>query len=470
VCPVPSATPTSPERAAWKPRHSTFVFGSAAVQGRVISLDYALTGGPDPDVSFTETLELPPGLPAPAADDPIVHDLVDGIHRTFGVSYFKCAVPRHIVAPPVASADAHYWNLLYTEGLSEFYYTNQLDPRAHSGFPNTGETPSAGRAAVPSSDSASRETALVLVGGGKDSAVVREIVRHGGVDAVAFSLGSSPWIARSVTAMDLPHVTVKRTLDPKLRDLNRLGAWNGHVPISACIASLAMLVAHLGGHRYVLAGNERSADDRNLTWRNLPVNHQWSKSFVFENAFSAWCERHVPGGPTYFSLLRTLTEVRIAEAFANHPRYFDHFASCNGNFRLEPSGQPARWCGTCPKCVFVFLVLAPHVTDENLTTIFGRELLGDPANAPLLDRLAGVTGFKPFECVGTAEETKGALTQLARQGRLPEVVRHWYEQSVAPRIEDPDALLNALRAADGPHGIPPIWQERLHAYLTSQES
>lgn len=467
---MPSATPASPERAAWKPRHSTFVFLSAAVQGRVISLEYALAGGPDPDVTFTETLELPPSLPAPAPDDPIVRDLVDGIHRTFGVSYFKSAVPRQIVATPVTSADAQYWNLLYTEGLSEFYYTNQLDPRAHSGFPDTGERASAVRAAVPSRDTASGETALVLVGGGKDSAVVREIVRHAGVDAVAFSLGSSPWISRSVTAMDLPHLTVKRTLDPKLRDLNRLGAWNGHVPISACIASLAMLVAHLGGYRSVLAGNERSADDRNLTWRNLPVNHQWSKSFVFEKAFSAWCERHVPGGPRYFSLLRTLTEVRIAEAFAHHPRYFDHFASCNANFKLEPNGPSARWCGTCPKCVFVFLVLAPHVTSEVVAAIFGRELLGDPENALLLERLAGVTGFKPFECVGTAEETKGALTQLARQGRLPGAVRRWYEESVAPGIEDPDALLNALRLTDGPHGIPPIWEERLHAYLASQKS
>lgn len=464
MCPSPSAAPAPPERAS-KPRHAAFVFRSAAVHGRVISLEYALSGGPDPDVSFTETLELPPSLPAPAPDDPVVVALLDGIHRVFGVSYYKCAVPHEIVASPASDLDARFWDLLYTEGLSEFYYTNQLDPRAHGAFPRSDETPAAEAASGRLDD-----RTLVLVGGGKDSAVVREIVRYAGAPAAAFSLGSSPWISRSVAAMGLPHLTVKRTLDPALREMNRLGAYNGHVPISACIAAIATLVAYLGRYAYVVAGNERSADERNLTWRNLPVNHQWSKSFVFEREFAAWCDRRVHGGPRYFSLLRPLTEVRIAEAFASHPRYFDHFASCNGNFRLEADGDPARWCGTCPKCVFVYLMLAPHLGDAELGAIFGDDLLRDPRNADMLERLAGVTGFKPFECVGTAEESQAALTQLAQRGRLPDAVRRWYERSVAQRVTDPESLLKRLRAADGPHAIPPIWEERLHAYLAAQES
>jgi UDP-N-acetyl-alpha-D-muramoyl-L-alanyl-L-glutamate epimerase len=461
--------PTTSERAGSRPRHAAFVFRSAALHERVISLDYALSGGPDPDVSFTETLELPAVLPVPASGDPMVRDLLDGIHRTFGVSYYKCAVPRQIIAPPVSGADAQLWDLLYTEGLGEFYYTNQLDPAAHTGFPSTEPAPGTSDGPARPRHSAPDDKALILVGGGKDSAVVREIARHAGVEASAFSLGSSPWIVRSAAAMGLPHWTVRRTLDPKLREMNRLGAWNGHVPISACIASLAMLVAHLAGYGYILAGNERSADDQNLTWRGLSVNHQWSKSLIFERQFAAWCDRHAHDGARYFSLLRPLTEVRIAEAFASHRAYFAHFASCNGNFRLEPGGDPPRWCGTCPKCVFVYLVLAPHLGGEDLTAIFGGDFLRPPSNAQLLERLAGVTGFKPFECVGTAEETQASLTLLARQGRLPDAVRRWYEETVAPRMADPDALLKRLRAPDGPHGIPPIWQERLHAYLATQE-
>ena len=464
VCPLPaSAMPESSGRAGAKPSHAAFVFRGASVEGRVISLDYALSGGPDADISFRETLELPSNLDIPRPDDPVVRDLLDGIHRAFGVSYYKCAAPRQIFAPPVSDVDARFWDLLYTEGLSEFYYTNQIEPLARPAFPR-GEPPPARSSVSPLG-----ERALILVGGGKDSAVVREIVRHAGIDAAGFSLGSSPWISRSVLAMGLPHLTVSRTIDPKLRELNRLGAWNGHVPISACIASLAMLVAYLGRYAFVVVGNERSADERNLTWRDLPINHQWSKSFVFEAQFAAWCERRMQGGPEYFSLLRPLTELRIAEAFASHPCYFDKFASCNGNFRQEP-GSPRRWCGTCPKCVFVYLVLAPYIRDEALAAIFEGNILEDPSNAILIERLAGVTGFKPFECVGTAEETQAALTQLARQGRLPEAVRLWYEHSVAPSIGDPDSLLKRIREPDGPHGIPPIWERRLHAYLATQES
>ncbi len=470
VCPSQSVAPTSSERAGPKLKHAAFVFRAVTVRGRVLALEYALTGGPDPDISFTETLELPSSLPVPNLDDPVVRDLLDGIHRVFGVSYFKSAVPRQIVASPVDAADAQFWDLLYTQGLGEFYYTNQLDPRAHAGFPRSEPTRASAGAAVRTSVSALDDRALVLVGGGKDSAVVREIVRHSGVDAVAFSLGASPWISRSVLAMGLTHWTVKRTLDPKLYEYNRLGAYNGHVPISACIAFLSVLVAYLGRFATIVAGNERSADDQNLTWRGLAINHQWSKSFLFEQQFAAWCARRMQGGPRYFSLLRPLTEVRIAEAFATHGAYFDHFASCNANFRQEASERPARWCGTCPKCVFVYLVLAPHVRDDELAAIFDGDFLGDPTNAPLLERLAGVTGFKPFECVGTAEESHAALTQLARQGRLPDAVRRWYDQNVAPRIADPESLVTRLRAPDGPHGIPSIWEERLHAYLAARES
>src|SRR5579862_9625236 len=82
----------SPQRAAGRPRHCTFVFGETKLSGRRVELNYRLAGGPDPDVAFVETLELPVQVAAPDPADPAVVRLLDGIHRTFGVSYFKAAV------------------------------------------------------------------------------------------------------------------------------------------------------------------------------------------------------------------------------------------------------------------------------------------------------------------------------------------------------------------------------------------
>jgi hypothetical protein len=450
----------SPEVTPARPRHREFEFSRASLSGRTILLGYRLSGGPDVDIDFTERLELPSALPAPDPGDPVVARLVDAIHRMFGVSYFKAAAPRRLVAPPVDDADADFWDRVYTEGLGEFYYTNGLDPRGHSGFPRGGASPPAVPVARPTD-----ERAIVLVGGGKDSAVAREVVRHAGVPAVALSLGAAPWIARSVEAMATEHLVVRRHLDPRLAEVNGRGAYNGHVPISACIAVVSILVAYLGGYQDLVVANERTADEGNLTWNGLTVNHQWSKSFGFEASLHEFCGRHFSGGPRYFSVLRPLTELRIAGAFATHSEYFDDFTSCNGNFRQRPAETPARWCGRCPKCVFAYLMLVPYLSEGDRLRVFGGDFLDTDHGVRMLERLTGVRGFKPFECVGTASESRAALARLARQGRLTAPVATWYETHLARDVGDPLALWRAARASGGPHCIPREWETRLYAYL-----
>jgi hypothetical protein len=418
-----------------------------------------LTDGEDPDVAFEERLVLPEAVPVPDPADPGVAALLDGMHRAFGVSYFKAAVPARVRARPLPEDDARFWDTLYTLGLGEFYYRNDLDPRGRVCFPRGSSLPSA-RQREPT-----HERVLLLAGGGKDSAVAREVVRHAGVSADALSLGTAPWITRSVEAMGLRHLVIRRDVDPTLFELNERGAWNGHVPISACIAFVASLVAYVGGYAAVIVANERSADEPNLVWNGIPVNHQWSKSLDFERAFQAWCARRWSGDPVYFSILRPLSEVRIAAAFARHAQYFAHFTSCNANFRYRAHAVPPRWCGRCPKCVFVQLALAPQLDDGTLDHVFGGQFFADPANRQILEALVGMTGFKPFECVGTATESRAALARLATQGRLAESVRPWYLQHVAPSVDDPAAEWRRATAVGGPHCIPPTWEARLRAYL-----
>jgi hypothetical protein len=424
-----------------------------------------LAGGPDRDISFTEVIELPSTLPAPVAGDPIVQELLKGVHRVMGVSYFKTAVPRSIVAEPTSLADAEFWDTLYTEGLGEFYYRNALPPLPTPLFPRA-----QGLADVSATAQPARERALVLVGGGKDSIVAREIVRHANVPCDGFALGGAPWIRRSAQAMGLELLTAQRTLDPQLGALNAAGAFNGHVPISACIAFVATLVAYLGGYSSVVTANERSADEGNTTWNGLNINHQWSKSIGFERAFQAWCSRRLQTWPVYFSLLRSLSEVRIASEFVSYPEYFASFASCNANFRQRPDSEPARWCGGCPKCVFVQLIFAPLMDDAALGSTFGRRFIDDESNRALLEELTGVSGIKPFECVGTASESLGALAVLQKQGRLHGSLASWYAQRWGGQSDALVRQWQALLAPTGESCTPEAWEKRLHAYLGRNRS
>jgi hypothetical protein len=143
----------------------------------------------------------------------------------------------------------------------------------------------------------------------------------------------------------------------------------------------------------------------------VPVNHQYSKSLEFERLLRDLLTTTVDPGLTYGSALRPYSELAIARAFAGLERYHPTFCSCNTAFRQQaPAGQ--RWCGACPKCRFVALMLAPFLDREALAAIVGRDLFADP------DQVVGFAALmsdddKPFECVGERRESAAALTLLA---------------------------------------------------------
>jgi len=442
-----------------RPRHAAFRFTHAGLHGRELRLGYQLAGGPDPETSFEETLLLPDTLPAPDPADPVVQRLVDACHRAFGVSYFKAALPERIEARPVPAAEAAFWNLLYTEGLGEFYYRNGLSPLGKAAFPETAEARS-----VLSGNQAGAGS-LVLIGGGKDSALVADIVAGSGTPAAALALGDSHWMRRSAAAAGLPLHLIGRRLDRRLLDLNAAGAWNGHVPISACIAFVSTLVAQAAGYAEVIVGNERGAEEATLNVDGFTINHQWSKTLRFERAFRAWCALQFTQGPSYFSLLRPLSELRIASLFAALPAQHGSFTSCNANFRQGEDQRP-RWCGHCAKCVFVALLLAPHLQQEQLRQIFAGDLLDDSTNIGVLEALLGLGAGKPWDCVGTLQECRLSLTALARQQRLGPVLQALVERH--PQVllgEDFAAAWEQEWQVSAQHCLSPVWQERLHAYL-----
>ena len=72
----------------------------------------------------------------------------------------------------------------------------------------------------------------------------------------------------------------------------------------------------------------------------------------------------------------------------------------------------------CPKCLFVYIILTPFLSQEELVHIFGENLLEKDSLDLDFRELTGIEENKPFECVGTRREVLVALkTFIARGGK-----------------------------------------------------
>lgn len=380
----------------------------------VATFDYLLDG-PSPE-AFTETIEFPVAGAVPDA----FYRVLDLLHVVAGVSYYKAGAPPRVEAPkPVPAEAAALFTAIYTHGLAEYAYRNDL-PFV---LDLVVEVPSLSAPATPVDNADGRP--LSAVGGGKDSIVTCEILRAAGLDPVPFSVNPNPVIVSVNAASGLPALAARRKLDPRLFELNKAGALNGHIPVTAINSLIAVATAVWHGLGPVVMSNERSASDPNLIWNGHEVNHQWSKGIAAEGLLRSAVTAHAGLTEPYFSLLRTLSELHIAQLFARSEptragkpqneehKYDDVVTSCNKAFKLhDPS---VRWCGDCPKCRFVFLAMAPAMSRDRLTKIFGRDLFADPAQVPGYLELLGIDAHKPFECVGEVEESLVALTLMSEQ-------------------------------------------------------
>lgn len=418
-----------------------FTYRSLAPDG-LVRLGYALD-----DIEFEETLQLP----APRFRGAIaVEGLLDLLHWVAGVSYFKAAIPRHLVcetgAPPPAAE--RLLAALYSEGLGEFAVVNRLTRLPDPQFPRGVDSPNHNEPSPPTS-------LLVPVGGGKDSAVAVEIARHSGLETYLFSVGDALPISATANVAGLPRHLVRRTIDPRLLELNRSGALNGHVPVTAIVSCVALLTAATQGIDAVLMANERSASAGNFVWNGVEINHQFSKSRHAERLL-ADAVAEIEDAPQIFSILRPASELAIARAFANLDQYHPVFTSCNRVFQLNPEERLGSWCCDCDKCRFVFLILAPFVTPEQLTAIFGADLLADPAQYDGFALLTATGGDKPFECVGEVEECVAAIEILSKHALWQDHanVRRLAGEVLAQRGGVSEAEISAHFALSDDHDIP----------------
>ncbi|MEK7632845.1 MAG: endonuclease domain-containing protein [Patescibacteria group bacterium] len=438
-----------------------FIFKSYSfdrVSGEVL-LKYGID-----DEEFVERLVFPiPATGIPEGIDGALNRALFTLHLMAGVSYYKAKLPPTIVVESgklsVEQADA--WNTLYTHGLGEFFFRNDLDFRGYVQFPNDGiSAPSM----VEVEGALVGGGAIVPIGGGKDSLVAIEMLRAASIPFDLFMFGNHSRIREVATEVGGKLFSVSRTIDPKLIELNKAGAWNGHVPITAYVGIAASIVAMLNGRRDVIFANERSANSGNTEMNGIVINHQYSKSLEAERDIQTYLGTFVSKNVRIFSLLRPLSELDIARRFAANAQYFGVFSSCNTNYKQGGVPTVTRWCGKCPKCAFVFVMLGAFIPRRKMVEMFGEDLLVREDLLSMYKDLTGYGTMKPFECVGEFEEVIAAFALIHGRGEYEDSpMMKWFEAEVMNTRKDIDALIDRALMLSKEHAMPEEYAQLVYA-------
>jgi UDP-N-acetyl-alpha-D-muramoyl-L-alanyl-L-glutamate epimerase len=376
------------------------------------------------------------------------------------LSYWKttCTPLINITAMELTPEQIDWWKDLLIKGMGEYFYKNNINFTA----PDFVNLKSTGEKFPPKYISENKNKVLIPVGGGKDSAVTLDFIKLQNQPFGVMLLNPTQ-AALSMTEIASPQETIiiNRVLDPLLLKLNSDGFYNGHTPFSAYLAFLGVLVGGIFGYDSVALSNERSSNEATTEFLGQEINHQYSKSFEFENKFREYCDQHLTN-INYYSLLRPLFELEIAKLFTKLPKYFEIFRSCN------QGAKSGVWCGKCPKCLSTFILLAPFLNETQLKAIFTNDLFTDLSLYPLLEQMAIVGKVRPFECVGGQEETIIGLylaTQKYAGVKLPELLEKAQTQILTHENNLEIRAQQILTAWDTNNNIPEKLSELLKKYI-----
>jgi hypothetical protein len=408
--------------------------------------------------NFTETLVFPINQPISNIPQNLLNNALDNLSLALGISYYKLYCPKQIILEgmQLSKEQADFWNTVYTKGLGEFFYKNQIDSRGLICFPFTDNV-------VPSLVSLPRkERSLVGIGGGKDSIVSAEFLKFLKKPFTGFVVETHAIKEQVARLLGVDLIFVRREIDPKLFELNKKAdVYNGHVPASSLYAFVGLMTALFYDYRYIIVSNEQSANYGNTEYLGEVINHQWSKSFEFESLFQEYVKHYITRDVEYFSLLRPFSELAIARRFANYPQYFSVFSSCNRNFKITEKTNK-KWCAECSKCVFTFAILSAFLPKQELINIFGQDLFNQTSLVATYKELLGVSKIKPFDCVGTPEEVQVAFyLAMKKKEYNNDLMMNLFQEEVYPKIKNIDAIGKEVFKLSDKHRIAKEFQEVL---------
>jgi len=403
------------------------------------SFDYVLKDS-DLHVSFcfkSSELEFNPSLVIKEVslkniEISVLDNLVFNLGMIEMFSYWKVVCSKKIIvkAGKLDAKQIKWWKDILLNGMGQYFYENKIDFTG-SDFV---EIVSSGSLKVKKGK-ASGKGILIPIGGGKDSAVTLELMQKFKKDVDCFALNPVSNVKEMFKVSGYKKmIVVERKIEEKLLLLNRKGYLNGHTPFAAYLSFLTVLVSVLFNKKFVVFSNEDSSNEGNVKWLGHEINHQYSKTYDFEKKFREYCSSYLVNGLEYFSVLRLLYEIQIARVFSYMKDYFPVFLSCN-EAQKTYSGtkkKTGKWCGACSKCLFVYMILYPFISKDELFSIFGSDLFEKKELLPILKELIGEREVKPFECVGTRKEALVALYLSYKKGESSYLLKY-FENNILPK-------------------------------------
>ncbi len=328
------------------------------------------------------------------------------------ISYYKLTCSPKIIIKPmyIDSKQSEFFKKVLYNGLGEYFYKNNIELNYDEFLDIVVESDN--KYNLPSFTD-NYEGNLIPIGGGKDSIVSLELLKD--YDNKMFLLDRNLYPKNKAAYESIykagysdSDITVFRNeLDLQLLELNKKGYLNGHIPISACISMASFILAYLNNKKYIVLSNEASANEGNFT--GLKVNHQYSKSYEYELDFRNYAKEYLNPNISYFSLLRGWNEYQIVQEFLKHKEYLSIFRSCNRGTKEN------IWCNHCSKCLYVYIMLYPYLTEEELRLVFDKDMLDDKTLEEEFLDLVVSSRLKPFECVGTRLEINYSLQEALRR-------------------------------------------------------
>jgi UDP-N-acetyl-alpha-D-muramoyl-L-alanyl-L-glutamate epimerase len=339
------------------------------------------------------------------------------------ISYWKLTCsPKLIIKPfSLSGEQINWWKKQYFYGLGEFFYLNSIKTNFDD-FVNI-EVQSEKHLSIE--DLKLKDSTIIPLGGGKDSIVTLNLLKESQEYIRCMIVNPRPATVKTaeiagITEKEL--IIIKREIHPYLLQLNATGYLNGHTPFSALLAFLSVLISAITGMKNVALSNESSANEPTVI--DGYVNHQYSKSFEFESDFRYYVNKYIIKDYNYYSFLRPLNELQIANLFSYYYQYSDIFKSCNAGSKTD------SWCCNCPKCLFTYIILSPFISEGTLTEIFGKNLFDSKELLPVFNELVGSAENKPFDCIGTVEEINAALCMTISEmdkNNLPFLLKYFVD-------------------------------------------
>lgn len=372
------------------------------INENAISIDYHFSIEDKFHFKPKSIIVLPKYLTVNSIDRLVIDYVFFYIGMIEAISYWKTTCSPFFVVKPYSICDnqVKWWKKLWYFGLGEFFWRNFINVSEQDFVSVVFESKTI---IEPIDVNVNSYFYLVPIGGGKDSIVTIEILKKYTNNIIPFMINPnrSMWNTVRASGVKLEPIVVNRSIDNQLLEMNNRGFLNGHTPFSALVAFYSLSVAVLQGLKYIAVSHEASASESTVI--NTPINHQYSKTYLFESDFRNFTKQYISSSIEYFSLLRPLLELQIAQLFSNFKQYHSIFRSCNVGSKDD------RWCGECPKCLFTALILLPFLRYDEIITIFQKDILNNQSLLYILKQLVGLADEKPFECVGTIDEIRTAL-------------------------------------------------------------